>query len=82
MNTFDDHEIFNHGCQVLLINICILFENSIAASSTSGKIDSCETSFCYQLYNFTKSDEFKIERISYFPDFIKLHYEMYYMILL
>ena len=41
MNTFDEHEIFNHGCQVLMTEICILFENSIAASSTSGKTDSC-----------------------------------------
>ena len=82
MNKFDEHETFNHGCQVLMTEICILFENSIAASTSSGKTDSCEASFWYQLYNFTKSDKFKINMISYFPDFIKLHYEMYYMILL
>ena len=82
MNTFDEYEIFNHRCQVLMTEICILFENSIAASSTSGKTDSRKALFWYQQYNFAKSDEFKIERISYFPDFIKLHYEMYYMILL
>ena len=34
MNTFDEHEIFNHGCQFLMTEICILFENSIAASTT------------------------------------------------
>ena len=67
MNTFNEHETLNHGCQDLMTKIFILFENSIAASSTSGKTDSCEV---------------KIERISYFPDFIKLYYEMYYIILL
>ena len=54
MNTFDEHEIFNHGCQVIMTEIYILFENSIAASSSSGKTDSCEASFWYQLYNFEK----------------------------
>ena len=70
MNIFDEYDTFNHGCQVLMTEICILFDNSITASSTSGKIDSCETSLWYQLYNFAKSDKFKIERISYFPDSI------------
>ena len=82
MNTFDEHEIFNHGCQVLMTEICILFENSIATSSSSGKIDSYEVSFWYQLYNFAKSDKFRIDRIFYFPKFIKSRYEMYFMILL
>ena len=37
MNTFDEYETFNDECQVLMTEICISFENSIAASSTSGK---------------------------------------------
>ena len=78
MNTFDEHEIFNHGCQVLMTEICNLFESSIAASNTSGKTDSCEASIWYQLYNFAKMDKFKIERVSYFSDFVKLHYELYF----
>ena len=63
-----------------MTDICSLFENSIAACSFSGKADSWEVSFWYQLYNFSKSDKFKIESISYYPDFIKLHYEIDYTI--
>ena len=59
MNTFDEYELFYHRCQVLMTKIYILFENSIAASSTSGKTDSREASFWYQQYNFAKSDTFK-----------------------
>ena len=38
MNKFDEHETFNHGYQVLMTEIYILFENSIASSSTPGKL--------------------------------------------
>ena len=38
MNKFDEHETFNPGYQVLMTEICILFENSIASSSTPGKL--------------------------------------------
>ena len=82
MNTSDEHEIFNHGCQVLMTEIYIFFENSIAASSSSGKTDSCEVSFWYQLYNFAKCGKYRIDRISYLPEFIKSNYEIYFMMLL
>ena len=66
MNTFDEYERFNHRYQVLMTEICILFENNITASSSSGKTDSYEASFWYTLYNFAKSDKLRIGRISYF----------------
>lgn len=37
MSTFDKHESFSFECQVIMTEIYILFEKSIAASSSSEK---------------------------------------------
>ena len=38
MNIFDEHELFNLEYQIIMTEIFILFENSIAAINFSGNI--------------------------------------------